>query len=124
MSEKQFKKKGWGTELWIHNDEDYCGKILTMKSDSIMSYHYHLLKKETFYCKSGSGWIILGGEGVMKLKHANSSPERWIRTEPGTVVEVPRGTPHMVISGELGMTLLEVSTQHFEEDSYRIMRGM
>ena len=21
-------KKGWGEEIWIHNDEEYCGKIL------------------------------------------------------------------------------------------------
>ena len=25
------KHKYWGTEFWIHNDKDYCGKILTIK---------------------------------------------------------------------------------------------
>tara|TARA_Y100001972_G_scaffold128301_1_gene188457 strand:- start:348 stop:605 length:258 start_codon:yes stop_codon:yes gene_type:complete len=40
-------EKVWGYELWIHNDEDYCGKLLVFpKKMSHFSMHYHLKKKE------------------------------------------------------------------------------
>ena len=40
-------EKIWGHELWIHNDEDYCGKLLVFpKKNSHFSMHYHLKKKE------------------------------------------------------------------------------
>ena len=26
--EPKVVKKYWGEEIWIHNDEEYCGKIL------------------------------------------------------------------------------------------------
>ena len=39
--------KGWGSEKWIHNDEDYCGKELILFKDKKCSIHYHRIKKET-----------------------------------------------------------------------------
>ena len=48
-------EKNWGYELWIHNDEEYCGKSLVFpKEGSHFSMHYHLKKKETWYIQSGS----------------------------------------------------------------------
>ena len=41
-------EKLWGNELWIHNDEEYCGKLLVFeKKMANFSMHYHLKKKET-----------------------------------------------------------------------------
>lgn len=34
--------KSWGNELWICNNEKYCGKILNIKKD-------HLIKKNNKY---------------------------------------------------------------------------
>ena len=36
--------KGWGDELWITNNEKYCGKILRFKKGSAFSMHYHIRK--------------------------------------------------------------------------------
>ena len=47
-------EKAWGYELWIHNDSDYCGKLLVFtKQGNKFSMHYHLKKKETWYVQSG-----------------------------------------------------------------------
>ena len=41
-------QKTWGYEEWIHNDEEYCGKLLVFtKVKNRFSMHYHIQKKET-----------------------------------------------------------------------------
>ena len=38
--------KVWGHELWIYNDEEYCGKLLVfVEAYSKFSMHYHMIKK-------------------------------------------------------------------------------
>ena len=40
----------------------------------------------------------------------------------GQKVMIERGLPHQLIALEDNSTIFEVSTQHFDEDSYRIYR--
>ena len=57
---KRVEKK-WGYELWVHNDADYCGKLLVFtKSGNKFSMHYHMIKDETWYIQKGAfqfDWI-------------------------------------------------------------------
>ena len=46
-------EKAWGHELWIINNELYCGKLLVFKKDKSFSMHYHLLKDEAWYISKG-----------------------------------------------------------------------
>lgn len=109
-------EKKWGYELWIHNDEDYCGKLLVFnKCGDKFSMHYHLKKKETWYVQRG-GFIF-----------------NWIDVENATLhtkvlaigdsVLIERGLPHQLEAMMDESTILEVSTEHFDEDSYRIYRN-
>jgi len=115
---KQPKKveKNWGYELWIHNDEEYCGKSLVFpKQGNHFSMHYHIKKKETWYIQQGSfqfNWI-----DVENGKHDS----RIIKEGDSVVIE--RGLPHQLIALEDNSIVFEVSTQHFDEDSYRIYRN-
>ena len=108
--------KTWGYELWIHNDTEYCGKLLVFnnKGDKF-SMHYHLLKKETWYVQEGEfqfNWInVEDGKFDSKL------------IKKGESVLIERGLPHQLIALEDNSTIFEVSTQHFDEDSYRIYRN-
>lgn len=34
----EYHAKGWGYELWIHNDEEYCGKLLFFKEGRDVPY--------------------------------------------------------------------------------------
>ena len=59
---KPFKvDKPWGHELWVHNNEEYCGKLLVFpKEQSKFSMHYHIIKKESWYVQEGQfkfDWI-------------------------------------------------------------------
>ena len=109
-------KKNWGHELWIHNDSDYCGKLLVFnKRGDKFSMHYHLKKKETWYVQSGGFdfWWIDTENGIMNYQLLSV----------GDSVLIERGLPHQLIALEDNATIFEISTQHFDEDSYRIYRN-
>lgn len=106
--------KGWGHEIIFENNELYCGKILVFKKGCSFSMHYHIIKDET--------WYVQSGEFIY----------RWIDTELGevmtrmlkvgdTVRQFP-GQPHQLEALTDG-EIFEVSTQHFDSDSYRIWLG-
>ena len=105
--------KGWGHEVIFENNELYCGKLLVFKKGCKFSMHYHMIKDET--------WYVDKGEFIY----------RWIDTEKGevqerylkvgdTVRQLP-GQPHQLEALTEG-TIFEVSTEHFDEDSYRVYR--
>lgn len=107
--------KAWGYEMWIHNDSDYCGKLLVFnKAGNKFSMHYHMKKKETWFVQSGSflfKWIDVENGRIESTTMVN-----------GDSVLIERGLPHQLIALEDNSTIFEVSTEHFDEDSYRIYR--
>ena len=46
-------EKAWGYELWIINNEHYCGKLLVFNANKQFSMHYHMLKDEAWYINKG-----------------------------------------------------------------------
>ena len=107
--------KGWGHELWIVNKPQYCGKLLFMKKGKQLSWHYHKIKDETFYLQSGK--ILLKYADHDDLNRATE-----LVLTPGMHFHVPVGLRHRLIGLE-DSELFEFSTQHFDEDSYRIEKG-
>lgn len=109
-------KKGWGHELWIVNKKEYCGKLLFFRKNTKCSYHYHLIKDETFYLQSGKMRILWSDDSddILLSNH--------IIMTPGDNLYIPPKRRHMMIALE-DSELFEFSTQHFEEDSYRIIKG-
>jgi quercetin dioxygenase-like cupin family protein len=106
--------KGWGHEIIIVNNEKYCGKILVFKEGCKFSMHYHIIKQETWYVNKGQflfHWI--------ETETAQKMSKRLI---VGDVVTIPTGLPHQLIAEEDG-EIFEISTQHFDSDSYRIEKG-
>jgi len=113
--------KGWGEERWIHNDELYCGKILILKAGKRCSLHYHKLKTETFYIASGHLRMEL-----TDLDGAQQEPpviREQFEMRSGDALLLKPGDVHR-FSGIADETwIFEFSTQHFDEDSHRIMKG-
>ena len=70
-------EKTWGHELWIENNEKYCGKLLHCEKGKWSSkgkFHYHKEKDETFYVIKGILLIDIEGEEIFlkqgdKLKY-------------------------------------------------------
>jgi len=107
--------KGWGYEKWICNNEKYCGKILYIVKNYKCSWHYHKLKDETFYVQSGKIKLIYGTDDL--IEYANE-----VVLQRGSHFHVSIGLRHQMIALE-DTELFEFSTQHFDEDSYRIIKG-
>ena len=122
-----FDQKGWGYEQWMANSELYCGKLLVVFAGLKCSIHYHQLKDETFYIT----------EGLVKMRvweepyEANNDPAVFAPDPtpseflmgPGDRLVIPPNTPHQFEGVAAETTIIEISTQHFEEDSYRIRKG-
>jgi len=129
MSLPEFHQKGWGFESWIVNNDKYCGKLLFFKKGLQCSVHWHKLKTETFYVHNKGRLSVLYAMLPEDLDPA--IPEQVkkfvsemtrVVLEEGDVFHVP---PYMVHSmqGLLDTELFEFSTTHFEEDSFRLIKG-
>ena len=106
--------KGWGHELIIHNSPEYCGKILVFKRGCKFSMHYHILKQETWYVNKGT-FTFTYIDTVKAITHKRT-------LKLGDVVTIKRGMPHQLLALEDG-EIFEISTEHFDTDSYRISKG-
>jgi quercetin dioxygenase-like cupin family protein len=96
--------KSWGAEYWIDNNDLYCGKILVFRAGGRTSMHFHKLKQETMYLRAGK----------MLIRMENHT----VGLEPGEFLRINRGEKHQLIAIE-DSELLEISTMHHEDDSYR-----
>jgi quercetin dioxygenase-like cupin family protein len=107
--------KGWGYEKWIVNTEEYCGKLLFFNEGKRCSWHYHKQKDETFYLQSGKILLYYGDSD--SLDDAED-----IVLEAGDKFHIYRGLRHQMVAIE-DSELFEFSTEHFDEDSYRVIKG-
>lgn len=106
--------KGWGHEIIIENNELYCGKLLVFEKNCKFSMHYHLIKDET--------WYIESGHFIYRWIDTETADTIEILLKPGDVVRQRPGQPHQLESVD-GGKIFEVSTQHFDYDSYRVQKG-
>lgn len=96
--------KEWGAEYWIWNDNGYCGKILKLRQAHYCSYHAHKNKMETFYILSGEIRFTLNGSERILIKgdRVHINPMEYHKFE-----------------GIKDSEIMEVSTLHSDDDSYR-----
>ena len=115
MAAIEIHPKGWGYEKWNVNKDEYCGKLLHIIKGLNCSWHYHEKKDETFYLQ----------EGKLLVKYSEEDDiEKAVEVimERGDKFHVYRGLRHQMFALE-DSDLFEFSTQHFEDDSYRIIKG-
>lgn len=97
--------KEWGCEIWLVNNSLYCGKILQFNRGFKTSLHHHRIKTESFYVLYG----LIGFECP--------KGERFL-LKPGSVFHVDPFTNHRFYVLQ-SANMLEISTHHSEDDSYR-----
>lgn len=115
MTVPEIHPKGWGHEKWIVNKPEYCGKVLVFEKGKRCSWHYHAKKDEVFYLHSGAMTVFYGWtDDIMKSDS--------IMMTPGDTFHVPIGMRHQMHAEEAS-ELFEFSTQHFEDDSFRVIKG-
>lgn len=99
--------KVWGTEIWLTNGEEgqpYCAKKMFVEPGFQCSFHKHPIKTETF--------IVEGGNGFIKVEDNDQEISK------GSKIHIPHNTFHTFGTFD-GMTILEVSTIHSNEDTIR-----
>lgn len=106
--------KGWGEELIIVNNNEFCGKILKFKKGSKFSMHMHIKKAECFYVLSGH---IL----VVGIDTTDSTKYTWPLVK-GDILNIPRFTFHQIEALE-NSEIIEFSTHHEDSDSFRVLPG-
>lgn len=105
----EYVPKRWGFEIWICNNEKYCGKKLFIRQGKYCSFHWHEIKDEVLFIDSGRIWMnYKEPDGVIQ----------YIEMYAGQAFHVKPGVIHQMHAVEDTM-ILEFSTQHFDEDSYR-----
>lgn len=107
-------KKGWGYELFLHNGDGYCGKILHFNSQKACSMHLHAKKHETFYVSYGSL--------VLKTIDTKTGTSSEIKLSKGDVFVVKQLLPHQLFAVEES-EIFEMSTEDDVNDSYRVWKG-
>lgn len=106
--------KAWGEEIWYVNNDKYCAKSLKFLAGKEFSDHYHFIKEET--------WICVSGELILEYYNLTNA-DKWTKViKPGDVIHIPPGNPHK-LKAITDAVIWEVSSRHFESDSYRIGKG-
>lgn len=114
-SKQTLVPKGWGFEKWITNNDLYCGKLLYFVKGKKCSWHYHKLKDEVFYIQSGKLLVRYGFD-------TDKTVANEILLERGDSFHVKPYLIHQMTALE-DTEMFEFSTQHFDEDSYRVEKG-
>lgn len=110
----EIHEKKWGREEWIVNHPKYCLKFLYFEKDCCFSMHFHKDKEET--------WTVDEGEFIFKYIDTKDATHHQKKIKKGDIIHIPPLLPHQLICIEKGR-IIEVSTHHKEEDSYRIYPG-
>lgn len=111
----KFVSKGWGYEKWIVNSEKYCGKLLFIAKGKRCSWHFHKKKDEVFYVQSGKIKLLYSWDDNIELANV-------MFLDKGDKFHVPIGLRHRMYALD-DTELFEFSTEHFDEDSNRIIPG-
>ena len=114
-SQPKIYEKGWGYEKWIINFDLYCGKILVFNSGKKCSWHYHNIKTETFYLQSGKLIVY-----TSPYDNLDAAVETYLF--PGESMHILPKIRHQMVALE-DSELFEFSTEHFEDDSIRLIKG-
>ena len=113
----KFVPKRWGYERWLVNNEKFCGKELFIASGKYTSFHWHEIKEEMLYVQSGVlGWIWL--DDREDTGHP-ADTHQWMKIYPGGGFYVLPNIIHQLYAVEGDVVIIETSSQHFDEDSYR-----
>jgi mannose-6-phosphate isomerase-like protein (cupin superfamily) len=110
----EIHEKSWGQEVWVTNNEDFCGKILKFKKGSKFSAHKHLLKREVF--------LLTVGKIKFSYFQMNNADFFEREINPGECIYIPAGQLHQIEALEES-EVIEFSTPHYSADSYRVFKG-
>jgi quercetin dioxygenase-like cupin family protein len=108
-----FVPKQWGYEIWYVNNEKYCGKKLFIRQGKYCSFHLHRIKEET---------LLVEGRILMAYGY-DLEAITTVELNTGQAFHIKPGLVHQMYAVE-DTFITEFSTQHFDEDSYRLTTNL
>jgi mannose-6-phosphate isomerase-like protein (cupin superfamily) len=76
--------------------------------------HFHIQKTETWYVNSGNL--------ILYYIDTTNAEQTSIMLYPGDIVDILPGQPHQLEALE-NSVIFEISSKHFDDDSYRVQPG-
>tara|TARA_R110002020_G_scaffold90076_1_gene219592 strand:- start:529 stop:900 length:372 start_codon:yes stop_codon:yes gene_type:complete len=111
----QVVNRAWGNEIRIVSNEDnnYSGKILNINQNNSTSTHFHSKKHKTFYVLSGTLTVeIIEPDTADLMSYDVDSEETF---------EIEQNVAHRLLAKDGGVTVIEMSTYHEDNDVYRVL---
>jgi mannose-6-phosphate isomerase-like protein (cupin superfamily) len=111
----QVVNKAWGNEIRIVSNEDnnYSGKILNINQNNSTSTHFHSKKHKTFYVLSGTLTVEIVEPDTAELMSYDVDSEE--------TFEIEQNVAHKLLAKDGGVTVIEMSTYHEDNDVYRVL---
>ena len=106
--------KDWGNVIKVIDNEEnnYSGRILNINQNQMTSTHFHSKKHKTLYVLQGTLTIeIIEPDNAELVQYVVDSEECF---------EIEQNVAHRLMAKDGGVTVIEVSTFHHDEDVYRV----
>lgn len=116
-------EKIWGYEVWIENNELYCGKHLHIIPAHSCSVHFHKIKKETFYILNGT--LELQYSNILDKNFWKQKLYNTIILNKNDAFTISPYIAHRFLArNDKSCDFIEISTHHDNSDSYRIIESI
>ena len=106
-------KKQWGDEYWIINTPDKCFKLMLIQPGKYGSLHYHKVKSESFKVLRGTLYVERESKWTLNLY------EKFKYGVNHESIDIEHGVSHKFYTIDEPCLVLEESTFHSDDDTYR-----
>lgn len=96
-------------------------KVLEVFKNRMCSIHYHRMKDETFQIVKGYLKLEIWGPNIDLGVFDKNKPDHIMTLWAGSSIHIPPRTAHRFTALKDSAQFIEVSTQHIEEDSVRLV---
>ena len=106
--------KDWGNIIKIVDNEEnnYSGRIINLNENEMTSTHFHSKKHKTFY--------VLSGTLTIEIIEPQNGEVVSFNIDSEECFDIEQNVAHRLMAKNGGVTVIEISTFHHDEDVYRV----
>ena len=106
--------KDWGNIIKIVDNEEnnYSGRIINLNQTQMTSTHFHSKKHKTIY--------VLQGTLTIEIIEPTNGETISFDIDSEECFDIEQNVAHRLMAKDGGVTAIEISTFHHDEDVYRV----
>tara|TARA_B100000519_G_C13918049_1_gene285440 strand:+ start:158 stop:529 length:372 start_codon:yes stop_codon:yes gene_type:complete len=106
--------KDWGNIIKIVDNEEnnYSGRIINLNQTQMTSTHFHSKKHKTIY--------VLQGTLTIEIIEPTNGETISFDVDSEECFDIEQNVAHRLMAKDGGVTAIEISTFHQDEDVYRV----